>query len=155
LPGEGKFGGGVFHYPSISDSPLGPFNKIERPLVNKNEVFPGDFFNFHIDDHEEWFQNDRYYAIVKDHDAPFLTEHENILHLLESKDGINWERSAHSFVKDRKIVWDDGTIQDFTRLEMPKIFMEEGKPKVLFLAGLPSDDPEEHSFNIAIPLKNR
>lgn len=155
LPGEGKFGGGVFHYPSIGDSPLGPFRKIDKPMVNKNEIFPGDFFNFHIDDHEEWFQNDRYYAIVKDHDAPFLTEHGNILHLLESKDGINWERSANSFVKDRNILWEDGKTQNFTRLEMPKIFMEYGKPRILFLSALPADDPEEHSFNIAIPLKNR
>ena len=33
----------------------------------------GRRFNFHIDDHFEWIQDGRWYAIVKDHDAPFLT----------------------------------------------------------------------------------
>ena len=27
----------------------------------------GKFYLFHIDDHFEWFQGDRYYAIMKDH----------------------------------------------------------------------------------------
>jgi len=152
LPGDGKFGGGVFHYPSVSVSPLGPFKKFDKPLVNKNEIFPDNFFNFHVDDHEEWFQDGRFYAIVKDHDAPYLTEFGKILHLLESKDGMTWERSANPFVKDRKIIWDDGHIQYFERLEMPKIYLENGKPMVLFLSALPDDDPKEHSFNIAIPL---
>jgi hypothetical protein len=155
IPGNGKFGGGVFHYPSISDSPIGPFKKIDKPMINKNEIFPGKFFNFHVDDHEEWFQNDRYYAIVKDHDAPYLTQYGKILHLLESKDGITWIRSANSFVKDRKIIWDDGHVQYFTRLEMPKIYLDNGKPKVLFLSALPDDDPEEHSFNVAVPLESQ
>lgn len=152
LPGEGMFGGGVYHYPSVSASPLGPFRKIDKPLVNKNEIFADKYFEFHIDDHEEWFQDDRYYAIVKDHDPPYLTEHGGILYLIESPDGFNWKISNHSFVKDRTILWDNGRLQHFTRLEMPKIYLENGKPRILFLSALAKDDPERHGFNVAVPL---
>jgi hypothetical protein len=37
---------------------------------------------------------------------------------------------------------------------MPKLFMDKGRPRVLYLAALPKDDPAQHSFNIAIPLRS-
>jgi len=49
------------------------------------------------------FQGDRHYAIVKDHDAPYLTKHGKVLHLMESRDGLDWIRSNHSFVEDLDI----------------------------------------------------
>ena len=155
LPGEGEFMGGVFHYPSMGDSGLGPFEKYDRPLVNKNEVFPDTFFHFHIDDHEEWFQGDRYYAIVKDHDAPYLTEYGRILYLMESPDGLNWKLSNHLLVKDQSVQWDSGELIKYRRLEMPKIYKEDGVPRVLFLAALEDDDSDGHSYNIAIPLSRK
>ena len=152
LPGKGKFGRGVMHYVATSDNPLGPFKKHDQPIIDKRDCFPNEHFNFHIDDHVEWFQKDRYYAIVKDHDAPYLTTHGQILHLMESQDGLKWIRSNHSFVKDKIIRWSDGTANNYRRLEMPKIFLEDGKPRVLFLAALESEDSSGQSYNIAVPL---
>jgi hypothetical protein len=152
--GVGRFGGGVYHYPSVSNNPLGPFTKVNTPLVDKNKLFPGRHFNFHIDDHEEWYYEDRFYAIVKDHDAPYLTEYGKILYLLESSDGVNWTPSAHPFVEDRTIIWNDGAEKKYSRLEMPKIYLEKGFPRVLFLAARPVSDSDENSYNIAVPLKN-
>lgn len=86
-PGSGPVGGGVFHYPATSASPLRPFTRHPEPVIDKSKI-PGGRFNFPIDDHFEWAQDGRYYAIVKDHDAPFLTRYGRCLYLLESGDGL-------------------------------------------------------------------
>jgi len=132
-PGPGRFGGGVFHYLATSESPLGPFLRHPAPMVDKGKVFRRHF-DFHIDDHFEWFQCDRYYAIVKDHDAPYLTPFGRCLYLLESPDGLTWRTAAHPLVKDFRVEWTDGREQGFERLEMPKLLMEKGRPRVLLLA---------------------
>lgn len=151
-PGPGQFGGGVFHYGASSSSPLGPFVRHAKPLVDKRKILNTDkHFNFHVDDHFEWYQDDRYYAIVKDHDTPFMTPHGRSLILLESQDGHDWNISQHSLVKDFIINWEDEMKQNFIRLEMPKLLIERGKPRILSLAALP--ESKEESFLIMIPLK--
>lgn len=152
-PGKGNFGGGVFHYPAVAQSPLGPFIRHSRPMVDKSKIF-NRHFDFHIDDHVEWFQGDRYYAIVKDHDAPYLTEYGKCLYLMESADGLDWQISTNPLVTQFALDWEGGVHQQFERLEMPKLFLEKGHPRVLYLAALPSDDKTEHSFNIAVPLRH-
>lgn len=151
-PGSGPFGGGVVHYPAIADHPLGPFRRHPVQMVDKSKLFRRPF-NFHIDDHVEWFQHDRYYAIVKDHDAPYLTPNGRCLYLMESPDGLAWKPSAHTLVTQFRLTWDDGSTQEFERLEMPKLYMENGQPRVLFLAARAAGAPETVSFNIAIPLR--
>jgi hypothetical protein len=150
--GPGRFGGGVFHYGADSESPLGPFARHPEPMVDKNRLLgdAGRHFNFHIDDHFEWVQDGRWYAIVKDHDAPFLTPHGRSLLLFESGDGRSWRPSRHALVKDFAITWDDGSRQDFERLEMPKLLIEDGRPKLLSLAAKPPGVQE--SFLIVVPL---
>lgn len=152
--GPGKFGSGVFHYGADADSPLGPFVRHPEPMVNKNKLLPDvkKPFVFHIDDHFEWVQDGRYYAIVKDHDAPFLTPHGRSLLLFESPDGRSWRPAKHSLVKDFFIRWDDGTRKKFTRLEMPKLLFEYGRPSILALAALPEGAKE--SFLVLVPLKS-
>lgn len=152
--GPGRFGGGVFHYGADSDSPLGPFIRHPRPVVNKNELMPEvkTRFDFHIDDHFEWFHHDRYYAIVKDHDAPFLTPHGKSLLLFESPDGRAWLPSRHSLVTGFSLHWDDGARQTFERLEMPKLLLAEGRPRLLSLAAFAGTDSE--SFLINLPLQS-
>jgi hypothetical protein len=150
--GPGRFGGGVFHFGADADSPLGPFVRHPAPLVNKNELLPGvaTRFDFHIDDHFEWFGGDRYHAIVKDHDAPYLTPHGKSLLLFDSPDGRTWRPSRHVLVTDFSVRWEDGERQNFQRLEMPKLLFEDGRPRLLSLAALAS--PDEESFLINLPL---
>lgn len=150
--GPGRFGGGVFHYGADADSPLGPFVRHPTPVVNKNELMPEvkQRFDFHIDDHFEWFQGDRYYAIVKDHDAPFLTPHGRSLLLFESPDGRAWKPSQHTLVTAFTVRWDDDTRQTFQRLEMPKLLLADGTPRLLSLAALATSGGE--SFLINMPL---
>jgi len=150
--GPGRFGSGVFHYGADADSPLGPFVRHPEPMVNKNKLLPEvkKPFVFHIDDHFEWIQDGRYYAIVKDHDAPFLTPQGRSLLLFESPDGRSWRPAKHSLVKDFSVRWDDGTRQKFDRLEMPKLLFENGRPTILALAALPEGAKE--SFLLLVPL---
>ncbi len=151
--GPGRFGSGVFHYGADADSPLGPFTRHPEPIVNKNKLMPEvtKRFDFHIDDHFEWAQDGRYYAIVKDHDAPFLTEHGRSLLLFESPDGLSWKPARHALVKDFAIRWDDGARQEFSRLEMPKLLFENGRPAVLSLAAL--EKGRRESFLVLVPLR--
>ena len=152
--GPGRFGSGVFHFGADADSPLGPFVRYPEPMVNKNKLMPEveKRFNFHIDDHFEWIQNGRYYAIVKDHDAPFLTKYGRSLLLFNSPDGRTWKPSTHTLVKDFAICWDNGARQNFTRLEMPKLLLEAGRPVILSLAALPEGQSE--SFLVLVPLQS-
>jgi hypothetical protein len=151
--GPGRFGGGVVHYPAVADNPLGPFRRHPRILIDKQKLLGTTTkFNFHIDDHVEWFQDDRYYGIVKDHDAPFISPHGRSLLLIESADGLDWRLSRHSFVKDFAVTWDDGRVQRFERLEMPKLYRESSRNKVLFLAARAEGAPSAVSFLLAVRL---
>ena len=55
-------------------------------------------------------------------------------------------------VTELRLLGDGGSKQRFSRLEMPKLHLEDGRPRVLFLAARPEDDPDGLSFNVAIPL---
>jgi len=151
--GSGNFGGGVFHYSVDAPDPLGPFTRNPEPMVDKNRLLPGisEPFSFHIDDHFEWFQNERYWAIVKDHDAPFLTAYGRALLLFESLDGRKWQPARHVLVQDFAVIWEDNTREQFERLEMPKLFFDYGRPAILSLAALAEGGSE--SFLLIIPLR--
>lgn len=71
--------------------------------------------------------------------------------LFESDDGFDWKLSKeHPLVHEFKIHWEDGEVQHCRRLEMPKLYFEDGNPKALFLAALPAGASD--SFGIAIAL---
>jgi hypothetical protein len=150
-PGAGRIGSGVFHYAATADNPLGPFRRHPVPVVDKRKlVKAGPAPTFHIDDHLEWWQGDRYYAIVKDHNPPHLTGHGKALLLLESADGLTWKLSRHELVSKFALAWEDGGEDAFERLEMPKLYFEGGRPRVLFLAALPKGGKQ--SWLLAVPL---
>jgi hypothetical protein len=155
-PGPGRFGGGVVHYPALAESPRGPFRKAGGPVVDKGKLLNTTrHFDFHIDDHLEWFQDGRYYGMVKDHDAPFLTSHGRALLLIESENGVDWRLARHTHVLDFQVAWAGGATEEFDRLEMPKLHFEQGRPHTLFLAAKTKADPRARSFLIAMPLRMR
>ncbi len=57
-----------------------------------------------------------------------------------------WTIWAQNVVKG-----DDGKVQRFERLEMQKLYFEDGQPKALFLGGKPEGTTE--GFGIAIDLR--
>lgn len=59
-------------------------------------------------DEGEWVHDGRWYAVVKDHDAPFLTAHGRRLLLFESPDGRAWQPAAKPFLEDFAISREGG-----------------------------------------------
>lgn len=137
------FGGPVVILSAISKFPNGPFLKQNKPIfTSNNSIFPAE-------DPYIWFQEGRYYAILKDMHGAF-TKHGQSLVLFCSKDGLNWMPSNHRLVSTPQIKWNNGTVQKVERLERPQLFFEDGKPIVLLLAVLTD---KYNSFNLQIPLK--
>lgn len=141
-------GGGVVHHVALADHPLGPFVDYDKPFVVSSKS------DFPIDDHVEWYQDGKYYCIAKDHAGRkenSLTKFGQALILFESEDGLNWQLAKNALVHEFHIDFSDGTQMDFERLEMPKVYMEDGKIKALFLAAKPVGVSK--SFSIVLPVQ--
>jgi len=143
--GKQPFGGPVVHVVATSDSPTGPFKKHPDPVFTS----PGS--SFAAEDPFIWRGDDRYWAIVKDFSGNF-TKAGTSLALFESKNGIDWKLSAHPLVSKLGIRWEGGDWQGLQKLERPQLWLENGKPAVLFCAAADRKDLN-HSFNVAIPLR--
>ncbi|AQG81968.1 glycoside hydrolase family protein [Spirosoma montaniterrae] len=154
---EGKmpFGGKVRMGLATADNPLGPWKKENITLFDHpTEQFP-------TDDNYIWCQNDRFYAIVKDYRGiytqqarPGSAEKESLV-LFTSETGRDWRLAAHPFVSDFRIRWADGRVSDrLHRLDQPQVWLENGKPSVLFLAVKAKDDKDDTdlSYNVQIKL---
>jgi len=137
------FGGPVVHLTAISSNPIGPFVKQNKP------VFTADNLNFPAEDPYVWYQDNCYYAIVKDMQGAF-TKAGKSLALFYSKDGLDWKLSKYPLVSSLKITWANGTEQKVQALERPQLLIENGIPVALLAA---VNLTQDHSFNVQIPLK--
>lgn len=141
------FGGPVVHCVATSDLPTGPFVKHEGLVF----AFEGE--HFPAEDPYIWYQDGRYRAIVK---RMKLNGKKRVFSLVQydSEDGFDWKASRHHDISERIIVWEDGRQQQFTHLERPQVYMEDGEPVALLCAADTLDVHNvRHSFNIQIPLK--
>lgn len=147
-------GGGVVHHVALADNPLGPFVDYDKPFITSTKS------DFPIDDHVEWYQNGKYYCIAKDHAVcsggsteNSLTEYGQALILFESENGLDWKLAKNALVHQFHLDFSDGTQMDFDRLEMPKVYLENGEIKALFLAAKRKGDPK--SFSVVLPVNNQ
>lgn len=153
--GPRPFGGNVRMHVALSDSPIGPFTK------QSTTVFGHESMQFPTDDNVIWQQQGRLYAIVKDYRGlysqqarPGSTEKESLV-LFTSVDGLDWRLAAQPFVSDFHIHWANGRVSErLHRFEQPQVWLENGKPSVLFLAvkAKPDDDDTDLSYNIQLKL---
>lgn len=144
LPG----GGPVVHSVATSDSPTGPFKKHDKPIFTVEGV------RFPAEDPYIWYQDGKYRAIVKKIDHPKEGGRVFSLVQYDSKDGFDWRPSRFHFISDRTLRWEDGRVQQFTHLERPQVYIENGKPIALLCAADTLDEKGvRQSFNIQIPLK--
>jgi hypothetical protein len=140
-------GGPVVHMVATSDSPTGPFKKHPNPVFTvEGERFPAE-------DPYIWWQDGKFRAIVKrmkhiDGKRIFSLVH------YDSENGIDWQPARHHEISDRTVEWEDGEVQQFTHLERPQVYIEDGKPIALACAADTRDENNvRHSFNIQIPLE--
>lgn len=145
MNGRIPFGGPVVHLAATSQSPTGPFRKQNKPLFTAPGV------DFPAEDPYIWFQDGMCWAIVNDHKGHFNGTGSDSLALFQSVDGLEWEPANSPLVTKRIIPWADGTQQPVHRLERPQLYLEDGKPAVLFCA---AEETKEklHSFNVHLPL---
>jgi predicted GH43/DUF377 family glycosyl hydrolase len=141
-PGKKPFGGKVSHRVAFSKSPTGKFTKMPDP------IFMQDSVKFPAEDPYIWFQNGKYWALVKDFAGTF-TKQGLSLALFESTDAVNWSVSKHALASPIEIPWTSGT-EKVKRLERPQLYLENGVPTILFVAVM---DTHDMPYNVAIPLK--
>jgi hypothetical protein len=163
--GEMPFGGKVLHGVAFSNSPIGPFVKSPKPIFQKEGV------KFPAEDPFVWYQDKKYFAVVKDMHSVFIQKTSTVnvnnkinsnpdslstsfdnkasLVLFESENGTNWKLSNYPLVSKTVLNWEDGTTQNVQLLDRPQLYIEKGKPRVLFCAVRVS---ENETFNVAIPL---
>jgi hypothetical protein len=144
--GEGDlpFGGKVVHGMAIAEHPLGPFHRHPEPVLSHpTEQFP-------LEDPFIWHGGDRFYAVLKDFRGLF-THAGPSLALFESADGIGWLPASRPLVSKLQIEWEDGEVQPVKHLERPQLYLEHGRPSVLFCA-CDVDDDRTSAFNVHIPL---
>ena len=137
------FGGPVVHLTAIAENPEGPFVKQNKPIFTAENV------DFPAEDPFVWYQDNCYYAIVKDMKGAF-TDAGRSLVLFYSPDGLDWKLATHPLVSSLNIIWEDGTTQNLEALERPQLFFENGKMVALLCA---VNENQGHSYNIQIPLK--
>lgn len=140
-------GGNVIHVTALANNPLGPFENTGIPFVKTNDS------KFALDDHVEWFQDGRYYCIGKDHDGSLTSYDKGTIVLYTSDEtGMNWILAKQPLVlKAGKLYWSDGTETSCERTaDMPKLYLEDGVPKALIIAVLPTKC--EDSYSLVIPL---
>ncbi|OGF04720.1 MAG: sucrase [Candidatus Edwardsbacteria bacterium RifOxyC12_full_54_24] len=135
------FGGPVVHMVATSRSPTGPFRKHPEPIFTaKDDMFPAE-------DPYIWMQDGQLWAIVKDMQGSF-TGVPNALALFQSKDGIDWALASTPLVSRPEVAWEGKGLAKLKHLERPQLWLEDGKPAVLFCAAMDGED----TFNVHIPM---
>ena len=137
------FGGPVVHLTAIADCPEGPFVKQNKPIFTAENV------DFPAEDPFVWYQDNSYYAIVKDMKGAFTNAGRSLV-LFYSLDGQDWKLAKHPLVSDLNIKWADGTSKKLEALERPQLFFENGKLVSLLCA---VNETLGHSYNVQIPFK--
>jgi hypothetical protein len=137
------FGGPIVHLASVAISPEGPFIKQHQPL------FVSEGIDFPAEDPYIWRQEKCFYAILKDMKGYFTGSGQSLA-LFSSPDGLNWSLAKQPLVTALNVRMTDGRTLSLKHLERPQIYLENGKPSILFCA---ADSVRESSFNIHIPLK--
>ena len=145
------------HGVAISDSPVGPFTALD------NFVFDIETDNGTLASAEDpfvWYhkKHRKFYAMIKDFSGK-ITGSVPGLAILESKDGISWERGSGTTIIEKKLAFEDGSVLEVSNLERPQLLIDKkGNPLVLYAAcsveavGAKRDGS---TFNVHIPLDGK
>ncbi len=117
---------------AISDSPTGPFEIQNKPVID----------NLDTEDMSLWYDHKRdyYYGVFHAH---------SFIGMVSSVDGINWKKATEYVLMAKSVPIQDGSELIPNRLERPFVFTENDEPKVMSLAVKKGDE----SYIIFIPIK--
>jgi len=119
---------------AIGDSPVGPFVMQPKPVI--------DYMN--TEDMALWYDSKRnfYYAVF---------HNDNIIYMVSSADGINWNKAAEFEILRPDIPMSDGSRFTPMELQRPFVYTENGEPRVLAVASRDQND----SYLLFIPIKGK
>ena len=138
-------GGAVVCGVARAEHPMGPFEKIKGPIM----VNPENPWS--VEDPYIWYENGRFYALVKDFQGYFTKTGAVSVALFESGDGVNWQPSANPLAFTPDFVWADGERQHADLLERPQLVFDGGKAVALLCAFSP-DKSRKDSMNVQFML---
>lgn len=146
--GPRPFGKEVLHGVAVSQSPMGPFNKLDgiHPFKVEGVVFAAE-------DPFVWWdvRSAKFRAVLKDTHGD-LAGAGRTLAFYESTDALDWKLSSIPPISGAAVEWDDGEVQAMDRLERPQvIFDRSGQAVSLQLACLPAGGGHR-SFSLSVPL---
>jgi hypothetical protein len=131
--------------------PAGPWTK------QTGNFFYVEGVKFPSDDNYIWFEDGRYYAIVKDQGGHFQTVDRQALVLFASRDALNWElTSPDPVITTFRLVIDNRPKGPFERLDQPQlIFDPAGNARALCLSVKEKRDEENNdlAYTVNIPLR--
>ncbi|MEA2068715.1 MAG: glycoside hydrolase family protein [Verrucomicrobiota bacterium] len=131
----------VYHSAAVADHPNGPFVK------TGHKIFDSAASEFPAEDPFIWYQDGKYHAILKDMHGSFSHVGMSLVQF-ESDNGLEWKPGTPVLVSKKEIHWDDGSVEKVERLERPQLWLEDGLPRMLFLALKQGN----HAYNVHIPL---
>jgi len=117
---------------AISDSPFGPFEMQAKPVIDYLDT----------EDMSMWYDQKRncFYGIFHAH---------NYIGLVNSIDGINWQKAKNFEVLKKELPMKNGKIIRPDRMERPFLFFENGEPKTLSLAVKEGNT----SYTVFVPIR--
>lgn len=145
------------HGVALGDSPTGPFTATDHFVFDvRNEngsIASGeDPFVWYHGGHE------KFYVVLKDFTGR-ITEGKPGLAILESADGIQWEKPGNSFFMKKEVVLNSGDTIAVANLERPQLLLDKkGNPEVLYCASAirgvgPLKDGSTYNVHIPITAK--
>ena len=137
-------GGAVVCGIAVAEKPDGPFVKHDKPILVNPEN------DWSVEDAFIWQENGKLYAIAKDFQGYFTKSEKGDLALFCSEDAVDWEPAENPLALKKELPFENTTVPLF-RMERPQIYFEDGRPKVLLCACMPSEKADE-TFNISIPM---
>jgi predicted GH43/DUF377 family glycosyl hydrolase len=142
------------HGVAISDKPNGPFKALDD-FVFDIKLKDGRIAS--AEDPYVWYHKrfQKFYAVFKDFSGN-ITEGKPGLAILESTDGLTWNKPPNPFFMKKEIGLESGATLQVSNLERPQFLIdEEGNPQVLYAAcsiGSVGNKTDGSTFNVHIKL---
>jgi len=149
IPGK-EMGGNVRYGVAIASKPLAPYRKTKGKVF---EAAPGSHHWMVAEDPFIWYSERygaRYYAVTRDVVGTFSGASGGLC-LFESKDGLNWQASAHAKVLGLDYAMADGSRR--RKIERPALLIEDDEPTYLFGAADGYPPRGRRSSNVQIPIR--
>lgn len=145
------------HGVAIGDSPTGPFKALPDVVF---DIRMEDGKIASAEDPFVWYSSkeQKFFAVLKDFTGK-ITRGEPSLAVLESRNGINWNRSMVPEFLKKEVVLKDGNTVKLHHLERPFLLLDDqGIPLVFYGAAClhsPANFKQTGTFNVHIKLKTK